>query len=884
MSNLKQISLRAFYLVCLLIGSCLTGFAQLSLSLKDKPVREIIRVLETETEYCFFYNSSLPELDEKISVETRNGSIEDILKQISRQTSISYLIRENNQIVFTVAEDKPRQSRRISEIISDESGEPVIGANVRIKGTNTGTISDMDGLYSLEVEESAVLQISYIGYHAKEVPVAGKTVLNVSLQEDTQSLDEVVVVGYGVQKRASVTGSVASIQAKDLTTVKSPNVTNTLAGKLPGLRAVQRSGAPGDDNASVDIRGFGTALVIVDGVERDFSQIDANDIESISILKDASAAVYGFKGANGVILVTTKKGEIKKPEITYNGYYGLQSVTRFPKLYNAYEYAMLYNEAQMNIGVMAPYSQEELEKFRTGSDPAYANTNWWDVTTRKAAPQMYHNLSVSGGAEKVRYYFSLGYTGQEGIWVSKDQDYKKYNVRSNISAELTRGLTVDLQISGRLDTRNQPYNQDTFKAIYKAVPTLPVYANHTKPYWQDTGDNVNPAQITRADEVGYDRRDRREFTGSLIMNWELPWVKGLTARALWAYDYNNLTEKKWLKEYYEYQYDPITDVYNKNTRRSVSELNQKTENAFTPTQQYSLNYQNTFGKHDFTGLLLWEMRNYKKDWFSAYRQFYVGAIDQMDAGDNTNKNNGGNAESAAHAGLVGRVNYAYDNKYLAEFSFRYDGSYKFAKDSRWGFFPAVSLGWRISEEPFFKENISFVDNLKIRGSYGKIGDESNSDFKGFEYLTGYKYPSGSYVLGEGVSNGLEDWGLPNMLLTWHESTTANIGFETHVLDGLFGLEFDYFERRRSGLLANRLLTLPTSFGQALPNENLNSDRTRGFELILTHRNRIGNVSYLISANFTNTRELNRYVEKAAPGNRYENWRDNENDRYKNITW
>ncbi|MCC8094487.1 MAG: carboxypeptidase-like regulatory domain-containing protein [Tannerellaceae bacterium] len=244
MSNLKQISLWAFYLACLLIGSCLTGVAQISLSLKDKPVREIIRELETKTEYRFFYNSSLPELDEKISVETRNGSIEDILKQISRQTSISYLIRENNQIVFTIAEDKPRQSRRISGTISDESGEPVIGANVRIKGTNTGTISDMDGLYSLEVEESAVLQISYIGYHAKEVPVAGKTVLNVSLQEDTHSLDEVVVVGYGVQKRASVTGSVASIQAKDLTTVKSPNVTNTLAGKLPGLRAVQRSGAP----------------------------------------------------------------------------------------------------------------------------------------------------------------------------------------------------------------------------------------------------------------------------------------------------------------------------------------------------------------------------------------------------------------------------------------------------------------------------------------------------------------------------------------------------------------------------------------------------------------------------------------------------------------
>lgn len=886
MSNIKQFILRAALCAFMLVSSGVLAMAQITLTLKNRPMREVIKEIEKVSDYRFFYNDDLPGLNARISVNVKDGSIQNVLTQIAEQASVSYVLKDNSQIVLSskAASIRQQQKKVISGVVLDQSGEPIIGANVVERGTTNGTITDLDGRYSLEVSsDQATLQISYIGYNTLEMAISGNSVLNVSLREDTQRLDEVVVVGYGVQKRASVTGSVASLQAKDIATVKSPNVTNALAGKLPGLRAVQRSGAPGDDAASVDIRGFGNALVIVDGVERDFTQIDANDIESISILKDASAAVYGFKGANGVILVTTKKGEISKPKISYNGYYGFQKVTRYPELYNAYEYASLYNEAQMNVGVKAPFSQEELEKYKDGSDPAYPNTNWWDLATRKSAPQTYHNLSVSGGAEKVKYYFSLGYTGQEGIWVSKDQNYRKYNVRSNINAEITKGLTVGLQLSGRLDTRNKPYDQEIFKAIMKAHPNLPVYANNMAPYYQDTGDNANPMQIIQSSEVGYDKRDRREFNGSLTVNWELPWVKGLSVKALLSYDYNNLFEKKWFKEYYEYQYDEINQTYNKNTRHALSTLDSKAENSFMPNQQYSLNYQNTFGKHDIGALLLWEMKNYRKDWISAYRQFYVSAIDQMKAGDNTNKNNDGSAEVSAHEGLVGRVNYAYASKYLAEVSFRYDGSYKFASGSRWGFFPAVSLGWRLSEESFFKDNVSFVDNLKIRGSYGKVGDEG--DFAAFQYLTGYKYPSGNYVLGsDGLSNGAEDKGLPNLDLTWYESTTANIGFETSVLNGLISAEFDYFERRRKGLLANRLLTLPTSFGQSLPQENLNSDRTRGFELVLTHRHTIGKVSYSVSANFTTTRELNRYVERAESGNMYEDWRNNTNDRYKNIAW
>jgi TonB-linked SusC/RagA family outer membrane protein len=717
----------------------------------------------------------------------------------------------------------------------------------------------------------------------QEIKVGNQTTLSITLQEDAQSLEEVVVVGYGTQKRASITGSVASIQTKDIVSVKVPNVTNALAGKLPGLRAVQRSGAPGDDAASIDIRGYGSALIIVDGVERSFSMIDANDIESISILKDASAAVYGFKGANGVILVTTKKGETHKPKISYNGYYGFQNITRFPDFFNAYEYASLYNEGQLNIGMAAPYSQEDLEKYKIGADATHPNTDWKNLTFQKNAPEMYHNLSVSGGTEKVKYFMSLGFTDQEGIYSSGDYNYDKYNVRSNVSAEIVKGLNIGLELSGNFDTRNKPYDQEVFKSVFQSRPLYPVYANNQAPYWYNPGNMGNPLQIIKTSEVGYDKRDRRQFNGSLTAKWDLPWVQGLSVKALLSYDYDNINLKQWFKEYAEYRYDAVQDTYNKTDKHALSTLTMRTDYSYVPTQQYSVNYQNVFGAHDVGILLLWEMRNWRNDWFSAYRQFYIGAIDQMNAGDNANKNNGGTASEGAREGLVGRFNYAYSNKYLAELSFRYDGSYKFAADKRWGFFPAVSLGWRISEEPFFKDKISFVDNLKIRGSYGKIGDEG--DFSAFQYLSGYNYPNGSWILGsDGLSNGANDKGLPNTSLTWYESTTANIGFEFSASKGIISLEFDLFERRRDGLLASRLLTLPATFGKSLPQENINSDRTRGFEILLGHRNKIGDVNYSVSANFTSTRELNRYVERAASGNMYLNWRNNTTDRYKSITW
>lgn len=576
-------------LLCVTALSTCSVFAyaqqqQVKLTGSNLPLKSVFKQIEKQTDLSIDYRSQDVDDSRIVKQMPKATTVQQAMNQLLAGTDCVVTFSNGHIIIKKQASNTTnQQSKRVKGTIVDATGMPVIGANVMVKGTTNGTITDLDGRFSLDVPNDAVLEVSYIGYSSQIIKVGGQNSLDITLMEDTQALDEVVVVGYGVQKRASVTGSVASLQSKDIATVKTPNVSNALAGKLPGLRAVQRSGAPGDDDASIDIRGFGDALVIVDGIERDFKQIDANDIESISILKDASAAVYGFKGANGVILVTTKKGAVSKPKVSYNGYVGIQNITRYPEFYDGYEYAMLYNEAQQNIGVAAPYSAEQLEQYRQG----IGTTDWYDEVIRKTAPSTYHNLSVSGGSEKVKYYFSLGMTDQEGIYKSKDYNYRKYNVRSNISAEIVKGFTVDLQLSGRLDTRNKFYEAEPItRSIQMARPTYSVYANDNTEYWSNPGDKGNPLHLSDIDNVGYDRRDRRVFNGSIAFNWEVPWLKGLSAKALFSYDYNNYYSREWYKEYKEYTYDATSDSYNVSGTHSISELTARNENYFRPNVKY----------------------------------------------------------------------------------------------------------------------------------------------------------------------------------------------------------------------------------------------------------------------------------------------------------
>lgn len=772
---------------------------------------------------------------------------------------------------------------KVEGVIVDETGEVIIGATIKVKETGKGTMSDVDGRYSIDAPQDGTLIISYVGFNTKEEKIKGRTHIDLTLTEDAKILDEVVVVGYGVQKKASITGSVSAIKSDELLDVKTPNVTNMLAGRLPGLRAVQRSGTPGDDGASVDIRGYGNMLVIVDGIERDYSQLDANDIESISILKDAAAAVYGFKGSNGVLLVTTKSGEKQKAKIEYNGYIGFQSVTRYPDLMNAYDYANLYNEAIMNVnplnGIPA-YTDEQLATFRNGT----VGTNWWDEMVRGTAPQTSHNINIKGGTDKVSYYISGGLMNQEGILRSEDWNYKRYNVRSNLNIEVAKGFNVELRLAGRYDKRKRPDQAgELFRSAQMAVPTYSLYANNNPQYWQAVGDKPNPVHTSYSAYGGYENRSRREFNSSVSFSWQIPWVEGLLTKAMIAYDYHNTEYKNWRKELSEYSYNSSTEEYIKKTIRDKASLESKMENYYKPTYQYSLNYNRTFAtKHDVGAMLLFEMNNDKTTWLSGNKEYGIGLIPDLDYGDKTNQSTAGNTWQTAHAGLVGRFNYAFSGKYLAELSFRYDGSYKFRRSDRWGLFPGVSLGWRISEEDFFKQVLPDIDNLKLRGSYAKVGDEG--DFDPYQYLTGYRY-DGGYVLGDnGLTLGMSSRGMANPWLTWYESKIMNFGFDASYKKGLISMEFDWFRRERTGLPATRNGSLPTTFGESMPQENLNSDINTGFEFSLGHLYNVGDFRYNVSANFSVVRIKNDYIERAESANLYDNWRNNNNDRYKDIRW
>ena len=767
------------------------------------------------------------------------------------------------------------QPREVRGTVVDKANNPVPGAAIIDKSTGNGVITDNDGTFVIGIsDDTRTLEVSCLGFTTQNVNIGDRSVVAVMLEEDALLLEDVVVVGYGTQRKTSITGSVANVTNKDLITTKATSVANTIAGKLPGLRAVQRSGAPGEDIPEIDIRGFGSALVIVDGVERNFTKLDPNDVESISILKDASAAVYGSKGANGVILVTTKKGKEGKPEFEYSGWAGIQQMTRYPESYSSYEYALLTNEAANNIGLPDVYSAEQMKRFETGDGEFYKSTDWLKAVTRKTAPMTSHNFSIKGGTKAVNYYLSFGIMDQQSYFKSNDWNNRRYNMLANINTFLTDNLSVSVNIRGQFDRRNISGGAGVFQNIQQSKPFgSPVYF----------GEPVGPLRSTYK-EYNYSVNDERTLNTSLDVAWNLPWVKGLSLNAKLSFDYMNYRNKNWsAKDPYTYEPTESGEVVKSYVGSTVGKLSDQMGTNMTKDMQFNASYKRNFGKHDINALLLYQVTNPSSEWVSAQREFALNLLQIMNAGNDLNKTNGGSETSSLMMAFVGRINYSYADKYFVELVGRYDGSSTFSPEARWGFFPSVSAGWRISEENFIKNNIPFISNLKLRASYGILGDQSG--FAAFQYMSGYIYPGGKYLFDDGDPTiGLYSSGLANNDLTWFTSRIANIGLDAGFFKGKLFFEADVFHRHRNGLMAYRTLTLPTSFGASLPQENLNSDTTYGFELSLGHANTIRDFSYNIRANVSLTRSRYGHVERAADGNMYNNWKNNTNNRNKNIVW
>lgn len=748
------------------------------------------------------------------------------------------------------------QNITVSGTVTDSQNEPVIGATILVKGTGSGTVTDIDGNYTISgVNQNATLEFSFMGMKSQEIKVGSQSVINVSLEDDTIGLDEVVAVGYGTQKKGNLTGSVSSVNTEKLNIAPIASTSNTLAGHLPGLTALQTTGLPGSDAAQINIRGFGNALVIVDGIEGDINNLDPSQIESISILKDGAASIYGARAGNGVILITSKRGVVQKPTITVNSSYTLQGVTKILHPASSGQTAEMEREQHIQSGkdeATAPWSQEAVDKFYAGNDPEYLNTDWYGHTFRDWAPQQNHNVALRGGTEKLKYYGYFGYLEQETMVKKNGGEFARYNFQSNVDADITDRVKMSVDFSVSFGKKNFPVrglqNESAFwKDYYITKPWYPAtLPDPDKVPWGGI-DVGSVATVSNIDLMGYNRNESKNLRGIGTLTYDFKYLKGLQAKANINYTNVDVYGKRFNKPIDFWTYNPSTEVYTKSASFSQSRLTESTSRSNVLTQQYSLNYNNIFDDvHRVSGLFLYESINYESNNFNATRVDLLSTeIDQMFIGSTVGMGNDGSANEMGRKSVIGRINYSYKDRYLLETTLRADASAKFSSDERWGYFPSVSLGWIITEENFM-QNVDFTDNLKLRLSYGESGNDAVGNF---QYLSGYK-TMGTILYDNEQLPGLYITGIANPFLTWENMTIYNIGLDYSFLNQNIYGTLDVFYRDRDGIPATRSGSLPSSFGSSLPPENINQLADRGFEYSVGSKGSIGKISYDISGNIS----------------------------------
>ncbi|MEN8228054.1 MAG: TonB-dependent receptor [Bacteroidota bacterium] len=773
------------------------------------------------------------------------------------------------------------QETKVSGKVTDTNGEPLPGVTVVVKGTTIGTVTDMRGIYEIPVSVGQTLTYSYIGMQTQEVPVASRTELNVVLEESATDIDEVQVVAYGTQKKVTITGALSSIGSDEL--IKSPvaSVANSLAGKVTGLTSVQVSGEPGEDEPELFIRGIGTfndatPLYIVDGVERPFAQIDPSEIESITVLKDASAtAVYGIRGANGVIIVSTKRGTDGKATISVSSSVGMQQPTRLNDMADSYTYAQMYNEAQTNDGFGEQdlfFRPHVIEAFRTGSDPLiFPNTDWVEYIMKPGAMQSRNNVSVRGGAERVKYFLSVGVLSQDGLFKTFEEDYdynfsyNRYNYRSNIDIKATNTTDIGVSIGGYLGVKNEPVTQNGVNNLFRMINDAVPFSGSgiVDGQWiQGNGDYISFSGKEGLTPF-YGRGYRNATTNSLNFDIDLKqdlgkMIKGLNFRFKFAYNTKyshnktrNTTKASYVPYYMAHldpadalyrQYDMVpedkTIVYRKSGEDGILSYGESKGRGRNWYVDYGFNYNRKIGNHNVGGLLLY---NQRKTYYPNldYKDIPTGVV-----------------------GVVGRVTYDYSTKYLAEFNMGYNGSENFAPENRYGWFPAGSLGWIISEESFM-QNIGFISYIKIRGSYGIVGNDKYSKSR-FLYLGGpYRLSSGGYSFGtDNPANqpiSLE-MAIGNPDVTWETAHKQNIGIDTWFLNSRLAVNVDLFREYRNDILAIRQ-TLPGIMAFELTPVNIGEMENKGYEIELKWRDKRGDLRYWINSNVSFARNKVLYMDE-----------------------
>ena len=645
------------------------------------------------------------------------------------------------------------QQKTIKGTVVDANGEPLIGVNVSVKGTTIGIITDMDGKYSLEIPANATLVFSYIGYQPQEIAAGNQSSINVTLKEDTQKLDEVVVVGYGTQKKVTVTGSVASVTGDELLASPTTNLTNGMVGRMPGVIGFQTADEPGGGGTTIRIRGTNSLgskdpLVVIDGIpDRDggMNRINPNEIETISVLKDASAAIYGARAANGVILITTKRGKEGKPTVSFNASGGFSQPSRLPKMCNAFEYATMMNE--INPGT---YSQDDLTKFQDGSDPwGHPNTDWFDTVLKNASPLYRADVGVSGGTEKVKYYVNLAANGEDGLYKNSANRYDQFSLRTNLDIKTSKYVSFQIGTTARMENTQYPAKSagDIFAGIRRSKPTQPAFWPTGEP-GPDIERGDNPA-VTCTDYAGFDKQKNYYIQNNASVNIQIPWVEGLSLRGNASYDVHFYNRRLFKKPIVLYSWDNIHEDSSglSGAKRWIEEPELTREHSDQTDWMVNglIDYNRTFGKHNIGITVGVEAQKKHKQYTDAYRKGFISDLNpELSLGSDEGQRNSGYSWKEARLNYFGRVSYNFMERYLFEFVWRADGSYRFPKNKRYGFFPGVSVAWRASEENWWKENIRFIDYFKLRASVSQTGndallDSNNNYDRSIQYLNTYGF-------------------------------------------------------------------------------------------------------------------------------------------------
>lgn len=875
---------------CLQVSAAAFG-QKVTITGKQITLKQVFKQIREQTGYNFIYSNKTIREATPVTLDVKDASVQEALNQAFDGQPLSYIIEDKIIIV-----SKRMLSAKVPSLFSitlhpitgsvrdSATGNPLVGVTVKVKGSAMGTVTDTNGEFSLDVTQGSVLLFSYLGYNSKEITIDGETAINVALSGATTGLNQLVVIGYGTREKENLTGAISTISGNELAESPVANLSNALAGAIPGLIVNTRSGEPGEDDATIFIRGKGTLgstspLVVIDGVPDPlggFERLDPSDIQSFTIIKDATGSIYGARAANGVILITTKRGTAGQPVLSFNTNLAFTQPTRLPKMLNSYQYAQSVNEYDNLVGQQPTYTPEDIQEYKDGSDPlGHPNTNWWKTVMRTWSPQTNNVLSLRGGTDKVKYYLSGELLHQNSMYKSGSDYYTNKNARINLDINATNSLKIGLDVSYRNEFRlneNPNYGNagDIFYELWNAYPYLVARYPDGKVGVGIGGGPQNSMVYVLNGDLGSTRNNYNYLEAMPSFNWDLSKItKGLYLSGYYSYNLSLYQYKGFNKiPPPAYSYDKSTKALTEVQSTIPPDLSISNTKTIYQLSNIKLGYKREFGKNSIEAFISYEQSGQTYTELDAYRTgFLSNEIPELFAGSTVGATNNSTENQTSRVSYISRLSYNYANKYLIDYNMRFDGSSNFPPGKRFGFFPALSAAWRVSQESFFHS--SFINDLKLRGSWGLTGNDAVNQF---QYIQTYLLASGqqSQYLGAGYFYGPDATQAPsftlgptpNINITWEVASTTDLGLDAQLFNN-FSVTVDVFRSMRSHILIPPTALVPTYTGITLPDENLGKVLNHGIELDLSYNKSVSNsFSYYVSGNATFA--INKVVYEGEP--------------------